>query len=367
MKIDIGARVRTLDGREVHRVVVDLDYKVVTGVVVLKGRLLSRDVLVPLDFIDRVDGDTVVLRLNADQLEQLPEFAYNEILAPPPAWTLAGVYPDGSVLIPIRQRKRLGEHHVDLTPGTRVLATDGEAGRVDEVELDPTTGELDAFWIRAGRLFAQDVRVPVEWVERVDAERVVRRLTGVRGVTNLIKVKARPTPSELKKKIEDALVRRAETDAQRIQVQIALECGSRAAKSFRAAPSARGPKSRRLNEWPGPRRASRKSKIASRSRSSHHARRAAAGMSTIRPTQIMAVVRWKIPAASISEAVADKLLSWDGAHHVIYVNKAQSTMSVRREGDALIVQTEAEAPLDNLKSHLRYMIAFALGGTEESA
>jgi osmotically-inducible protein OsmY len=61
----------------------------------------------------------------------------------------------------------------------------------------------------------------VDWAfEREDAERVVRRLTGVRGVTNLIRVKSRPTPSELKKKIEDALVRSAETDAQRIQVEM---------------------------------------------------------------------------------------------------------------------------------------------------
>src|SRR5947209_16537023 len=55
---------------------------------------------------------------------------------------------------------------------------------------------------------------------REDAERVVRRLTGVRGVTNLITVKSRPAASELKKKIEEALVRDAETDAQRIQVEV---------------------------------------------------------------------------------------------------------------------------------------------------
>jgi osmotically-inducible protein OsmY len=61
----------------------------------------------------------------------------------------------------------------------------------------------------------------VDWqFERDDAERVVRRLTGVRGVTNLLKVRTRPTPSELKKKIEDALIRSAETDAQRIQVEV---------------------------------------------------------------------------------------------------------------------------------------------------
>jgi osmotically-inducible protein OsmY len=61
----------------------------------------------------------------------------------------------------------------------------------------------------------------VDWeFEREDAERVVRRLTGVRGVTNLIRVKQKTTPSELKKKIEDALIRSAETDAQRIQVEV---------------------------------------------------------------------------------------------------------------------------------------------------
>jgi osmotically-inducible protein OsmY len=61
----------------------------------------------------------------------------------------------------------------------------------------------------------------VNWqFERDDAERVVRRLTGVRGVTNLIKVKSRPLPSELKQKIEDALVRSAETDAERITVEV---------------------------------------------------------------------------------------------------------------------------------------------------
>ena len=61
----------------------------------------------------------------------------------------------------------------------------------------------------------------VEWgFERDDAERVVRRLTGVRGVTNLIKVRSRPVPAELKKKIEDALVRSAETDAQRITIEV---------------------------------------------------------------------------------------------------------------------------------------------------
>ena len=61
----------------------------------------------------------------------------------------------------------------------------------------------------------------VDWqFHRTDADRVVRRLTGVKGVINLIKVKPQTSPSELKKKIEDALVRSAETDAKRITVEV---------------------------------------------------------------------------------------------------------------------------------------------------
>jgi sporulation protein YlmC with PRC-barrel domain len=171
MNIEIGAPVRTRDGKrvgEVHRVLIDLDDNSVTGIVVLKGRLLSRDILVPLDFIDRVEDHDVVLTLDENELDQLPDFAYNEILAPPPAWTMATPFPDLSVYVPVQQRKRLGQHHIDLTPGTRVFARDGEIGRVEEIELDPVTGELDAFWVRAGGIFAHDMRIPAQWLERAD-------------------------------------------------------------------------------------------------------------------------------------------------------------------------------------------------------
>ena len=61
----------------------------------------------------------------------------------------------------------------------------------------------------------------VDWqYQRLDAERVVRRLTGVKGVSSLIKVKPQASPMDLKRKIQEALVRSAETDAQRINVEV---------------------------------------------------------------------------------------------------------------------------------------------------
>lgn len=61
----------------------------------------------------------------------------------------------------------------------------------------------------------------VEWqFQKNDAERAVRRLTGVTGVTNLITVTPRASASDVKRKIQDALVRSVELDANRIQVDV---------------------------------------------------------------------------------------------------------------------------------------------------
>jgi osmotically-inducible protein OsmY len=83
-------------------------------------------------------------------------------------------------------------------------------------------------WDAAVNIDALDVTVTKGWVtlegtvnwafEKYDAERVVQRLTGVKGVTNLISIKPQLVPAELKRKIEDALVRSAHTDASHIFV-----------------------------------------------------------------------------------------------------------------------------------------------------
>jgi osmotically-inducible protein OsmY len=61
----------------------------------------------------------------------------------------------------------------------------------------------------------------VEWqYQREAAERSVRYLTGVIGVSNLITIKPQVTPLEVKRKIEEALKRSAETDARRVDVHV---------------------------------------------------------------------------------------------------------------------------------------------------
>jgi len=61
----------------------------------------------------------------------------------------------------------------------------------------------------------------VEWQhQKTAAESSVRYLVGVKGVSNLIMVKPRVSPTDVQMKIEEALKRSAEMDARRITVEV---------------------------------------------------------------------------------------------------------------------------------------------------
>jgi osmotically-inducible protein OsmY len=61
----------------------------------------------------------------------------------------------------------------------------------------------------------------VDWhFQKESAERSVRYLTGVKGVTNLISVRVAPTPADVRQRIKEALQRGAQFDAEHITVEV---------------------------------------------------------------------------------------------------------------------------------------------------
>ena len=131
-------------------------------------------------------------------------------------------------------KKWAAEEAAHRVKGVKAVANDVEVrlpGDSQRTDADIAAAVVQALESDASlRLEKLDVTVAKGWVtlqgevewqyQKEDAERVVRRITGVKGVTNLIAVKPRVTPSELQKKIEDALVRNAATDAERIQIEV---------------------------------------------------------------------------------------------------------------------------------------------------
>lgn len=82
----------------------------------------------------------------------------------------------------------------------------------------PYSSELIKIVVKSGWLTLEG---DVEWeYQRSRAEAAVRRVQGVKGVSNLIVLKPKVKPTEIKTKIQDALRRSAELDAQRISVEV---------------------------------------------------------------------------------------------------------------------------------------------------
>lgn len=128
-------------------------------------------------------------------------------------------------------------YHAERT-ATRVQ---GVIAVVNELEVKlPTSSErTDKDIARAVRALEDRITVPadrikvtvrngwitvegdVEWrYQKEAAENAIRELTGVKGLTNLITVKPRVSPPDVRARIEEALRRSAEIDAQRITVEV---------------------------------------------------------------------------------------------------------------------------------------------------
>ena len=130
--------------------------------------------------------------------------------------------------------KWAAEKAVKRLPGVKALAVE------IKVELPGSSERTDADIAQAAEhAFKWHISVPgnrirvivengritlegeVDWqFQKSAAEEAVLHLTGVKGVTNLITVRPKVAPSEVKEKIEAALKRNAILDANQIKVQV---------------------------------------------------------------------------------------------------------------------------------------------------
>jgi osmotically-inducible protein OsmY len=131
-------------------------------------------------------------------------------------------------------KKPAAEEAAHRVLGVKAVANDIEVhlpGFAERTDADLAAAVLNALrWdaaIPAGKV---DVTVSQGWVtlkgevnhyfQKRDAEPAIERISGVRGVSNLLTVKPQPVPQDLKSQIQKALVRNAQTDASRITVEV---------------------------------------------------------------------------------------------------------------------------------------------------
>jgi sporulation protein YlmC with PRC-barrel domain len=188
MDIPIHANVTCHDGtvgKSTH-IIVDLVKGQVTHFV-LKTDHDHKEFVVPIDMI--MDSERTVILLNCykEDVYQLPLFekgkyngydAYDH--APPIPST--GVDPSATVYHPYRTAEGGAseeQHAVDLavSKGVKVLATDGEVGKIDEFVIDPETHRVTHLVLRQHNIFGKwIVTIPVSEIERADLEYVELKL-----------------------------------------------------------------------------------------------------------------------------------------------------------------------------------------------
>lgn len=133
-------------------------------------------------------------------------------------------------------KKWAAERTAHRLRGVRAVANDIEVrltGTAERTDADIATAASRGLdWDEFVPVESLDVTVANGWVmlrgeveweyQKRAAERAVRRMSGVRGVTNLIAVRPRtqPSPEDLEGNIRSALVRSGETDANRITVAV---------------------------------------------------------------------------------------------------------------------------------------------------
>ena len=131
-------------------------------------------------------------------------------------------------------KKIAAEEAAHRVRGVKAVVNDIEVrlpGSAERTDADLTAAVLNALkWDAAIPADTLDVTVSQGWVtlkgevdhgfQKRAALRVICRLSGTKGITNLMIVKPRVLPTDLKQQIERAFLRNAQTDARNITVEM---------------------------------------------------------------------------------------------------------------------------------------------------
>jgi PRC-barrel domain len=176
LEIPLKAQVECTDGVCGRCVVVLMNPVVdqVTHLVVRMDSLPHTEYIVPVDVVTATTADTIGLRCSKSELEKMDPFVQTHYVrekvpdsAGSGAYGMGSYYywpyvtPERTVRIPVEDLQ-IPPGELAVRRGTRVEATDGYVGKVDEFLVNPENGHITHLVMREGHLWGQkDVTIPL--------------------------------------------------------------------------------------------------------------------------------------------------------------------------------------------------------------
>lgn len=185
-----NSEVVSSDGHKVgslRRVVMDPGSKQIASLVIERGLLFTEDRLIPMDMVDRVEDDRVILKSGEDALKELNVFEETRYIPlnedgerldayywyPPVHGLTDSPYPLYPYPIYVEStRPNIPENYVALKEGAKVTTEDDEsAGKLDSVLTDPKTDQITHLVVSSGMLGERKL-LPAYWIKDVTEDEI---------------------------------------------------------------------------------------------------------------------------------------------------------------------------------------------------
>lgn len=173
--IPLNAKVRCTDGvaGRSSAYVLERGAAKMTHLVVRSTKDAKQEFMVPLEHISEVSAKEIQLDCNLSELAAMKPFAkteFFEVQMPYYDGIQSNTQPMYLTETEVREKRveQLTDAQMAIKQGAEVEATDGVAGRVQELIIDPETGSISHFVLREKKVWgSRDVIMPVSLVEKV--------------------------------------------------------------------------------------------------------------------------------------------------------------------------------------------------------
>ena len=179
MEIPLNAQVECTDGifgRSVY-VLINPVIDQMTHLIVKEDASPNTEYIVPVDIVTETIADTIRLHCSKADLEKMDPFIKTTVIenrAPNRSFVyMGGIYGMGSdyfmpyvtsdsVIYDSEEIQQIPPGELAVRRGSRVEATDGYVGKVDEFVVNPANGQITHLVMREGHLWGQkDVTIPL--------------------------------------------------------------------------------------------------------------------------------------------------------------------------------------------------------------